>query len=105
MEEKDDSGGQKGLVPKEHVEPYVTNRYEALGTTPESQQLTAHHSQVRYSVGSLPYGESQTYASTSPVFHEAVCVCVSERDRQTDRQIDKQTKSDRGRGRNREIKP
>lgn len=67
-----------GLVPKEHVEPSVTNivRCEVLETTPESQQLTSHHSQIRYSVGSLPYGESQTYASTSPVFHEAVCVCI-----------------------------
>ena len=49
MEEKHDSGGQKGLVPKEHVEPYVTNRYEALDTTPESQQLTAHHSHLVFS--------------------------------------------------------
>ena len=56
MEKNHDCRGQKGLVPKVHEKQYVTNEvgYEVLATTPDSQQLTSYHSQIWYSVGSLP---------------------------------------------------
>lgn len=102
MEEKHDCRGQKGLVPKVHVKQYVTNTvgYEVLETTPESQQLTSHHSQI--CIQSAAFQMEIHSPMHLPVLSSMkLCVCGSERDRHTDRQ--RATEGDTEAGR--EVRP
>ena len=102
MEEKHDCRGQKGLVPKVRVKQYVTNTvgYEVLETTPESQQLTSHHSQI--CIQSAAFQMEIHSPMHLPVLSSMkLCVCGSERDRHTDRQ--RATEGDTEAGR--EVRP